>query len=113
MATGNAVRMVSLPENLQHLIPADGEDNSVLVQQFKENQAKRFKASLERRVKRFEEKLGDKTSKEHQVLVRRILIQNLRNEIDERRDAKKQLNAEIKALRGNKTRNKSTKQASK
>ena len=83
------------------------ESHGELINQFKQNQMDRFAKSLERRVKRFEEKLGD--PKQQEIMVLRIKSQDLRNRIDELRGNRKAINAKIKALNGNKTRNASSK----
>lgn len=80
-----------------------------VVAQFKSTQIERSKKQLERRVKRFEESMDDPKSVAFQVMVRRVQMDRLRNEIKDKQDAMKAIKEEIKALRGNKRRNKSSK----
>jgi hypothetical protein len=107
--SANAARKVTLPEHLEAQIA----DPKVAVKSFREKEMARMRARLDRRVKKFEEKYADPNSKDHQVLIRQILVNDLKRQISELREAKKELSQEIRALRGNKKRNRSTKKAEK
>lgn len=94
-------REVALPEGLESIeVPEmTQEQRDKLVAEFRQKQQERFQKRLADRVERFSQKLTDKSATERQVLVRRILIDNLKAEVKERKEAIASLKAEIREIR--------------
>jgi len=91
---------LELPEGLEPVSTEMSEEKrEELIVAYREKQRSKFEQRLKDRVESFEKKLLEKQTKDHEILVRKILIGNLREEIKSKREAIKALQGQIKELR--------------
>lgn len=106
------VQKAELPEGLAVVLPELSEEKmEVMIAEYGQKQRDKFESRLEARKECFGEKLKEKGATDHEVLVRRILITNLQEEMKTKRNAIKQLKEEIRSLRVKATEDRKAKKA--
>lgn len=92
-------RGVNLPEELAGLEALDEETRAKMIADYAERQKEIFEKRLKAKVESFTEKLESEGSTQAAIIVRRILMAKLKEEITNRRQAIRTLRAENKLIR--------------
>ncbi len=89
----------ALPEELDgaELLPKEVREQ--MVKEYREKQAAQFAKRLEARAERFEKNLLDNASKDRELIIKRILLAKLKDEMVELRSSQKKIRADIKGIK--------------
>ncbi len=94
-----AASKTALPEELDGAELLSKEVREQMVNEYREKQAAQFAKRLEARAERFEKNLLDNASKDRELIIKRILLAKLKDEMVELRFSQKKIRADIKGIK--------------
>lgn len=89
----------ALPEGLDNVENMSKEARESIVKEYVEKRTKRFHDKLAEQAKSLEEKLKDKASKDRVLIVKKLQLSMLKQQIKDRKSAIKHLRAEVKLIK--------------
>lgn len=90
---------VNAPSAIASMTEMSPEQRSEFIARWRKEQQEKFEKTIDERAKRLDEKLQNKSDKDRAIIVRKVQIKMLREEINERRAKVKALRAEVKQVR--------------